>query len=168
LIVGSAGLAWVGTASASSPQVFRSYVNGKARYTINYPASWRVSPTSGLDLFVTSPDHRAFLTASAIPVGGNTVTTAQIKQQQKSVLLGQHAMPSSMTFNVRRINGVSFLIAEGVARQVTGNRFMDLILVDSLHRGYIFDFNAGVLMKVQSTSAETKLLVNSLNTIRLK
>jgi hypothetical protein len=160
-----AGFAQARSAPVHSAQAFRHYTNARARYSISYPARWEVLANNGVDLFVGAPDHHAFLSANATAVGG-PVTAAQIRQQQKVVLVGQHAGANTIRYAVRRIHGVTYQVAEGHVKQ--GNRYVDVILVDTLHRGYIFDFNAGVLLKARSTAAETKLLQDSLSSITLK
>lgn len=170
LAAASAAAPLSGTAQASggqtpSAQPLRHYINAKAHYVISYPANWKVTPSSDVDFMAKAPDHNAFLTASAIATGEN-VTAAQVKQQQKTVLQSLHAVAGSMTFETKSINGVVFLIGEAVARQ--NHRELDVILVDTVRHGYIYDFDAGVIMNAPSTAAETTLLQRSLNSITFK
>ena len=156
------------SAQTRSATAFKQYVNAKAHYTVTYPAGWTKLSSNGLDLFVGAPDQHAFLTASATAAPDGSMTGAQIAAQQRKVLIGDHITPGTITHEVRAINGVDFQISEGVTTHTSNHQTLDMIILDSLHGGYLYDFDAGVVLKVHSTGGEIAQIQHSLNSIKLR
>ncbi len=155
------------SAQARGDTAYAQYANHKAHYTMSYPATWTKLSNKDLDLFVAAPDQHAFLTASATAAASGSMTGAQIAAQQRKVLLGDHVTPSTITHEVRDINGVVFQISEGVTTQTAHHQALDMIILDALHGGYLYDFGAGVILKLHGTATQITQLQHSLNSIAI-
>lgn len=146
-------------------QIFARYSNAGARYSITYPTAWQHIANSAVDFMAGAADRHAFVTASATSLNGSTVSAAEITAQQKHVLQQDHLIAGTMTLDTKYIGGVRFEVAEGLTH--AGNQVLDTIILDGVSHGYLYDFGAGVVLKTRSTAGETKLVLQSLNSISI-
>jgi hypothetical protein len=111
-----------------------------------------------------SKDGFAFISANAID---GTASAPEIRARQKQVL-GQIGKPAStLNYVIKSINHLSFQISEEVVKASNG-RLMDMILLDAVKNGRLYDFSGGVLQKQANTDKLSSVVLAALFTIKVK
>jgi hypothetical protein len=143
----------------------KTYTNKAYGYSMQYPANWTLKlHTSQADAMFTAPDTNAIVTSSG---NRGTATIAAIKAQQAKVLKGLGKAQGSLTYKRVLINGVIYELSE-IVTKVKSGKVLDSVLLDTVHAGNIYDFEAFVLFNASSTKGETKAVQHMLNSILLK
>jgi serine/threonine protein kinase len=133
-------------------------------YSIKYPASWTRKPhANNSDIAFQAPDTNALVIASAT---AGTATSAQIKAQQAKVLKGLGKAQGPLTYKLAGINGVTYQLSEIVTKNTSG-KLLDVVLLDTVHGPYLYDFEALLLYNGPTYKAETKTVQQMLNSITL-
>lgn len=65
------------------------------------------------------------------------------------------------------INGVVFQISGGVTTQTAHHQALDMIILNARHGGYLYDFDAGVILMLHGTATQITQLQHSLNSIAI-
>ena len=102
------------------------------------------------------------VTASATK---GTATEAEIKAQQSKVLKGLGKGQGPVSYKLAGIHGVAYALSEVVTKTAQG-KLLDVVLLDTVHGAYLYDFEAFLLYNVPSTKPETKTVQQILNSIR--
>jgi|GEM_PF-2054897 len=163
LLLGSAFAAAAG-AQGTHRAAQGSYTNKKAGYHLSYPKGWTKQAGSGQDLELLSPDNLALFTAKGVK---GTATAAAIRAQQRSVLLGFGVSRGPIAASVKVVNGVPYQYAEIIAKTKKGNT-VDVLLLDTVKNGYLYDFEGFVQLKKAASTAEAAKLVKTFNSITLR
>jgi hypothetical protein len=150
-------------AQSTNAGAIKTYHNNKTHYSISYPSSWKVMKSPSDDLQVRSKDGQAFIAADSV-VG--TATAAQIKARQAQVLRGLGKPAGKLSYTVRPINGVVFQISELVVKSPKGS-LVDTIALDTVRRGHLFDFGAGILLNQKNSKKEVDAVLASLFSIKI-
>lgn len=138
------------------------YVNKKTGYSIRYPASWTRQAPGNQDLVLSSPSGTAFLTTHGVK---GTATKSEIKAQQKKVLTGLGQLLGKVSYAEKAINGVPFQLSEAVVK--SKGKQIDLLVIDTVLNGYLYDFEAFVVLKGAHTNREIKQVQSALNSITI-
>jgi hypothetical protein len=141
-----------------------TYHNTAAGYSIKYPSKWQRSAVTGLDLFTSSPDSLAFISANATK---STMTRTQIHLAQEKAFLHFGKLQGKAKYVVAKLGGVEFLIGEVVV--LTADKsYADVIVADAKRGNYVYDFNGGVKLKQSASDADGTIITDSLRTIAFK
>lgn len=166
----------LGAVSALAPTVagarparsHKTYSNATYHYVVDYPGNWALSHSKAVQFIAVAPDHKAFLTANAIP---GTLALADIKTAQKAaftrlgkIRLGK--MQSTIDYALKSIHKVTFQTAEALVKLPSGGQ-MDVILLDTDQHATLYDFDAGVVTGAAAANRERTALDNALNSITL-
>jgi hypothetical protein len=162
-LLGALFAAGAGATGANAAGATKTYANKAHGYRLHYPAAWTAKPKSlGQDVAFYAPDKNAFVTALAVK---GTATTAEIKSQQAKVLRGIGTAQGPLNYAVKSVNGVAYQISEIVTK--TNGKILDVILLDTVHGAYLYDFEGFLQMGKPSAKAETKAVQGILNSITL-
>ncbi len=157
------GLAIGGLGHSAHAAGMKTYTNAAHGYTMQYPSDWTKKPKGqGTDVEFISPDTNAIVLDTASLGSG---TPAQIKAQQAKVLKGLGTAKGPLNYAVKVINGVSYEVSEVVTN--TQGKLLDVVLLDTVHGKYLYDFEALTLYNKPSTKAEVALVDKMLNSIVL-
>ncbi len=150
-------------AHAAQAAAMKTYTNNKAGYRISYPADWTVVTGQGLDLMLRTTDRNAFITANASRASGSP---AQINAAQKNVFKQLGTLQGKVIVRNKKVGVLAIETAEAVVKS-NGKR-IDVYLVDVSRHGYIYDFNAGVVLGTPHTSAELAAISASYASIQIR
>jgi hypothetical protein len=155
------GMSIAGVANAAG---MKTYTNKARGYSMHYPSSWTIKKHAGrTDVEFVAPDTNAIVTATAT---AGSATKAAIKTQQAKILKGVGTAQGSVAFKVVGINGVTYGLSEVVTKTAQG-KVLDVVLLDTVHGAYIYDFNAFLLYKGPTYKGETTTVQQMLNSIKL-
>jgi hypothetical protein len=157
------GLAIGGLGHGAYAAGMKTYTNTAHKYTMQYPAAWTKKPkTQGTDVEFISPDTNAIV-LDTVTVG--TATKAEIKAQQATVLKGFGKAQGTLNYAVKSVNGVPFQISELVTKYQ--GKLLDVVLLDTVHGNFLYDFEGLTLYNKPTTKAETALVDQMFNSILL-
>jgi hypothetical protein len=141
-----------------------TYTNKARGYSLQYPGSWTVKKHAGrTDVEFVAPDTNAIVTATAT---AGRATEAAIKTQQAKILKGFGTAQGSVAFKAVGINGVTYGLSEVVTKTAQG-KLLDVVLLDTVHGAYIYDFDTFLLYKGPTYKADTTTVQRMLNSIKL-
>lgn len=164
VLLGSLLAAGAFSTGANAAGAGKTYTNKAHGYSLHYPTAWTAKPKSlGQDVAFYAPDQNAFVTALAVK---GTATTAQIKSQQAKVLKGIGTAQGPLTYAVKSVNGVDYQISEIVTKTSNG-KILDVILLDTVHGSYLYDFEGFLQEGKSSSQAEIKAVQGIFNSITL-
>jgi hypothetical protein len=104
-------------------------------YTLSYPASWRVVPSTDLGILVVAPDSAARLSATGIDAG---LSVAELRKVV-DVTIGALSKKAKILHTTRVIRGVTFQMGQTTATVLRGVQEMAIVLAASRHqRTYLF------------------------------
>lgn len=156
-------LAVTGLGHGAHAAGMKTYANKAHGYTMQYPSNWTRKPhASGSDVEFDAPDHSAAVIDSATL---GTATTAAIKAQQAKVLKGLGTPQGPLTYAVKSINGINYQISELVTK--TNGKLLDVILLDTVHGAYLYDFEGFIAFNKPTTKAATATIDDMLNSLTL-
>jgi hypothetical protein len=159
LLLGNLSVA--GTARAAGMQTYRNLAHG---YRLQYPATWTRKPHAAQsDVELVAPDTNAIVTASAT---AGSATQAEIKAQQAKVLKGAGQAQGPLSYKLASIHGYTYAVSEIVTTTAEG-KMLDMVLVDTVHGGYVYDFEAFLRYNGPTYKAEVKTVQQILNSIQL-
>jgi hypothetical protein len=141
-----------------------TFHNTAAGYSIQYPSKWQRSSVTGLDLFTSSPDSLAFISANATK---STMTRTQIHLAQEKAFLHFGKLQGKAKYVIAKLGGVDFLVGEVVV-QTSDKSYADVIVADAKRGNYVYDFNGGVKLKHSASDADGTIITDSLRTFTLK
>jgi hypothetical protein len=131
---------------------------------VQYPASWTVTPQGfQIDVEFEAPDTNAIVTASAT---AGSATVAEVKARQAKVLKGLGKAQARLTYKVVFIHGIKYVLSE-IVTKTAQRKVLDVVLLDTVHGDYLYDFEAFLLYKGPTYKAETKTVQQILNSIQL-
>lgn len=163
-LVGTLITADMGSAGAMSAHAMKVYTSKAHGYSMSYPSDWKVKLNGGgQDAEFRAPDGNGFL--SALGVRG-TATKAEIKSQQRKVLLGLGKPQGAVSYGLKTINGISYQVSEIVSKATSG-QILDVIVLDTVHGAYLYDFEAISVLHTSTTKKETGEIIASLNSITI-
>jgi hypothetical protein len=118
--------------SAASLAVFK---NAHLGYAISYPASWKKSASSQLDVLVTSPDTFATIGGKGIQGG---LGTADLRKAVDSTIDGLGSSATAINHTTEVIHHVTFQVGD-TTRTIGGISERAIVLAASVHqRTYLF------------------------------
>jgi hypothetical protein len=142
----------------------KTYTNKKHGYSLQYPANWTRTPHAyQQDVAFTAPDTNAIVTASA--TAGNA-TPAEVKAQQAKVLKGMGKAQGALSDKLVSIHGVTYQLSEIVTKTPQG-KVLDVVLLDTVHGAYLYDFEVFLLYNGPTYKAETTTVQHMLKSITL-
>ena len=83
------------------------------------------------------------------------------------MLLGFGVSRGPIAASVKVVNGVPYQYAEIIAKTKKGNT-VDVLLLDTVKNGYLYDFEGFVQLKKAASTAEAAKLVKTFNSITLR
>jgi hypothetical protein len=159
VLLGSLGLTEMAHAAG-----MKTYTNKAHRYSLRYPATWTVTPHAAhTDVEFEAPDTNAIVTAYATL---GSATPAAVKAQQAKVLKGAGKAQGRLTYKLASIHGITYAVSEIVTKTAQG-KVLDMVLLDTVHGKYLYDFEAFLLYNGPTYTAETKTVQKILNSIKL-
>jgi hypothetical protein len=148
-------------AHAAGMKTYRNKAHG---YSLLYPATWTVTPHAPhTDVEFEAPDTYAIVTAAAT---AGSATAAEVKAMQAKVLKGLGKAQGSLTYKLASIHGITYALSE-IVTKTAQSKVLDLVLLDTVHGGYLYDFEAFLVYKGPTYKAETKTVQQILNSIQL-
>jgi hypothetical protein len=140
----------------------QTYTNVTYGYAIDYPVTWQRAKLKHVHFAAFSPDRQAFITANATQ---GTLSLEQIQTAQRAALGLLGSVQGHITYALKSVHGLAFQMAEALVKSKAGN-LLDVILLDSVQHGALYDFNAGVVMNTPASQGETIALRHSLRRSR--
>jgi len=136
VLLGAAGLVPGAASAQRSGTALKVFTDAQLGYSLSYPATWRRSPSSNLDVLLQAPDTLATIGGKGIAQG---VSAAGLRQALDDTIKLMGVPVAKIARTTRVIHGVTFQIDQTASGKVRGVKEAAMAIGASRHqRTYLF------------------------------